>query len=106
MLRHGPERTPVSAGRVAAYLIMIGVTLLWITPVAWALYTALRSYSETSKYALPVAAPAPDPAELRLAGNLLPPQVLITPLYRMCLRYAAPHQLDHEQRVGPPMGER
>ncbi len=40
----------MSAGRLAAYVIMIGATLLWITPILWALFTALRPYAETAKY--------------------------------------------------------
>jgi multiple sugar transport system permease protein len=37
------------AGRVGAHAFLIVMTLLWITPIAWALYTSLRPYSETSK---------------------------------------------------------
>ena len=45
-----PRSRRMSAGRLAAYVIMIGATILWITPIVWALFTALRPYSETSKY--------------------------------------------------------
>lgn len=139
---HRPDRTPVTPGRVVAYVIMIGATLLWITPIVWALYTALRPYSETSKYgylSLPrhltlenftaawsqadmphyfwnsVMITVPSVIVtlflasmvafvltrfsywftipmliLFTAGNLLPAQVLITPLYRMYLSIHLP----------------
>ena len=132
----------MSAGRLAAYVIMIGATILWITPIVWALFTALRPYSETSKYgylSLPrhltlqnfkdawtggdmvhyfwnsVIITVPSviiclflasmvayvlsrfswwftvPMLLIfIAGNLLPPQVLITPLFRLYLSIHVP----------------
>ena len=132
----------MSAGRLAAYIIMIGATILWITPIVWALFTALRPYSETSKYgylSLPrhltlqnfkdawtggdmvhyfwnsVIITVPSviiclflasmvayvlsrfswwftvPMLLIfIAGNLLPPQVLITPLFRLYLSIHVP----------------
>jgi multiple sugar transport system permease protein len=132
----------MSAGRLAAYVIMIGATLLWITPILWALFTALRPYSETSKYgylSLPrhltfanfsAAWTGGDMVHyfknsliitipsviiclflascvayvlsrfrfwftvplllLFIAGNLLPPQVLITPLFRLYLSIHVP----------------
>jgi multiple sugar transport system permease protein len=132
----------MSAGRLAAYIIMIGATLLWITPILWALYTALRPYSETSKdgyLSLPhhltfanfkaawtggdmihyfknsVIITIPSVIIclflasmvayvlsrfrywftvpmllLFIAGNLLPPQVLITPLFRLYLSIHVP----------------
>lgn len=139
---HRPDRTPVTTGRVVAYVIMIGATLLWITPIVWALYTALRPYNETSTYGylslprhltLENFTSAWSQADmphyfwnsvmitfpsviitlflasmvafvltrfsywftipmliLFTAGNLLPAQVLITPLYRMYLSIHLP----------------
>jgi multiple sugar transport system permease protein len=132
----------MSAGRLAAYVIMIGATLLWVTPILWALYTALRPYSETSKdgyLSLPhhltfanfkaawtggdmihyfknsviITIPSVIICLLLasmvayvlsrfrywftvpmllifIAGNLLPPQVLITPLFRLYLSIHVP----------------
>jgi multiple sugar transport system permease protein len=138
-----PHKKPrMSAGRLAAYIIMIGATLLWITPILWALYTALRPYSETSKdgylswphsltlanfkaawtggdmihyFKNSVIITIPSviiclflasmvayvlsrfrywftvPMLLIfIAGNLLPPQVLITPLFRLYLSIHLP----------------
>ncbi|MGH8889936.1 MAG: carbohydrate ABC transporter permease [Acidothermaceae bacterium] len=48
-----PDRTPrrrATAGHAGAHLFLTIATLLWITPIVWALYTSLRPYSETSKY--------------------------------------------------------
>jgi multiple sugar transport system permease protein len=127
----------------AAQIFMIVMTVLWITPIVFALYVALRPYGETSKYgyvSLPHhltlqnfadawtqsdmwkfflnSAYVTIPAVLitlflasmvayilsRLtfrfnvpllilftAGNLLPQQVLITPLYRIYLAVHLPH---------------
>jgi multiple sugar transport system permease protein len=136
------ERQRMPLGRLIAYVIMIGATLLWITPIVWALYTALRPYSDTSKdgylswpkhltfknftdawsqgdmihyfwnsviitvpsviitlflatcvayvvsrftywFTVPMLL-------LFVAGNLLPPQVLITPLFRLYLSIHVP----------------
>lgn len=138
-----PHKKPrMSPGRLAAYIIMIGATLLWITPILWALYTALRPYSETSKdgylswphsltfenfkaawtggdmihyFKNSVIITIPSviiclmlasmvayvlsrftywftvPMLLVfIAGNLLPPQVLITPLFRLYLSIHVP----------------
>jgi len=38
------------AGTAGAHIFLGIATLLWITPIVWALYTSLRPYSETSKY--------------------------------------------------------
>jgi multiple sugar transport system permease protein len=139
---HPAGRPALSVGRVAAYVVMIAATLVWITPIAWALYTSLRPYSETSKdgyLSLPhhltfsnftaawsqadlphyfwnsvvITVPAViltlflascvafvltrfrywftiPMLLLFVAGNLLPPQVLITPLYRIYLSLHVP----------------
>jgi multiple sugar transport system permease protein len=132
-----PQRAPLRLGTVAAQVFMIGATVLWILPILFTLYVAIRPESETSKYgyvALPhhltlknfseawtqsdmfhffrnsfiITVPAVivtltlasavafivsrvnvkfNVALLIMftAGNLLPPQVLITPLYRLFL---------------------
>jgi multiple sugar transport system permease protein len=130
-------------GSVAIQVFMLGISLLWIVPVVFALYVSFRPYSETSKLgyvSLPHhltfdnfsqawtqgdmwrfflnSARVTIPAVLitlllasaaafvlsRLtfrfnitllivftAGNLLPQQVLITPLYRLFLAVHLPH---------------
>lgn len=132
-------------GGIAAQVFLITASILWILPIAFAAYVALRPYSETSKYgyvALPhhltlknfsdawtqsdmlrfflnsvrITIPAViitlllasavafvlsridfrfNVALLILftAGNLLPPQVMITPLYRLYLQVHLPHIL-------------
>ncbi|HEX3336899.1 MAG TPA: carbohydrate ABC transporter permease [Jatrophihabitans sp.] len=132
-------------GRVAAQVLMIAATLLWITPIVFALYVALRPESETNRLgyvsiahhltlqnfvnawnqsdmwrfflnSVRITVPAViitlalasavafvvarlsfrfNIALLILftAGNLLPQQVLITPLYRMYLAIHLPHLL-------------
>jgi multiple sugar transport system permease protein len=129
-------------GQVAAQVFMIAVTVLWLLPIVFALYVALRPYPETSKYgyvSLPhhlslsnfttawtqadmlhfflnsvyVTLPSVvlvlilassvafvlsrvnvkfNIALLMLftAGNLLPQQVLITPLFRLYLQIHLP----------------
>ncbi|MDO0924014.1 carbohydrate ABC transporter permease [Streptomyces sp. TG1A-8] len=119
-----------------------GISVLWLVPLLWAVYTSLRSYSDTSEhgyFSLPhsfglenysdawnesgmphffwnsvlITVPAVlgtllfsaavaffvarfdfrfNIALLMLftAGNLLPPQVLITPLYRLYLQIPLP----------------
>jgi multiple sugar transport system permease protein len=138
-----PARKPrITPGRLAAYVIMIGATVLWVTPILWALFTALRPYSETSKYGY-LSRPRHLTLEnfkdawtggdmvhyfwnsviitvpsvivclffascvayvlsrfrywftvpmllVFIAGNLLPPQVLITPLFRLYLSIHVP----------------
>ena len=44
------QKPRVTPGRAAAQVFMISATILWFTPIAWAMYTSLRSYNETSKY--------------------------------------------------------
>jgi len=136
---------PRHAGRVAAQVIMITACVLWLIPILFALYVALRPYAETSKYgyvSLPhrltlsnfvnawtesdmgrfflnsvwITVPAVivtlflasavafvvTRVRLRIniallivftAGNLLPQQVIITPLYRLYLLIPVPHAL-------------
>ncbi len=134
-----PPRRP---GRIAAYGLMIGASVLWVVPLLFALYISFRPYSETSQYgyvSLPhhltlsnyidawtqadlprffinsveITVPAViltlflasmvafvvvrvdikiNVALLLVftAGNLLPQQVIITPLYRLYLLIPLP----------------
>jgi multiple sugar transport system permease protein len=130
-------RTPVRPARILLHLFLAGAALAWIAPLAWAIYAALRPYSETSEKGyvswpdtlnfdnftnaftqsdmshyfvntMIIAVPAVlvtlflssmvafyvSRFDFRLnlalllvftAGNLLPQQVIITPLYRLYL---------------------
>jgi multiple sugar transport system permease protein len=136
---HKPSRT----GSVAAQVFMIVMTVLWVVPILFALYVAIRPYAETQKYgyvALPHSLTLKNFSDawnqsdmlrfflnsvkitvpavivtlflasmvafivsrisfklniplliLFTAGNLLPQQVLITPLYRLFLLIHVPH---------------
>lgn len=132
----------VTSARVGAHVFLMTAAVLWIAPILWAFYTALRPYDETAKYgylSMPhhltfanfrnaftqanmlhffwnsvlVTVPA---VVITLffascvafvltrfsfwfniplliiftAGNLLPPQTLITPLYRIYLTVHLP----------------
>jgi multiple sugar transport system permease protein len=130
------------AGRIAAYGLMIGASVLWVVPLLFAVYISFRPYGETSRYgyvSLPhsltlsnyinawtssdlprffinsveITVPAVlltlflasmvafvvVRADIRInigllllftAGNLLPAQVIITPLYRLYLLIPLP----------------
>ncbi|WP_235032306.1 carbohydrate ABC transporter permease [Actinacidiphila yanglinensis] len=132
-------------GQIASQAFLIIASVLWILPILFALYVALRPYSDTSKYgyvSLPhhltlqnfkdawtqsdmlhffwnsvlitvpavviVLALAAGVAFVLVrvnvkinvalliiftAGNLLPQQVIITPLYRIYLKITLPHFL-------------
>ena len=138
-------RRPLRAGSVAAQIFMIVMTVLWITPIVFALYVALRPIEETNKLgyvSLPrhltlsnfgaawiqsdmwrfflnsvyVTVPAVlltlffastvayvvsrlsfrfnvPLLILFTAGNLLPQQVIITPLYRIYLAVHLPEAI-------------
>jgi multiple sugar transport system permease protein len=138
-------RKPSRKGSIAAQVFMIVMTVLWVIPILFALYVAVRPYAETQKYgyvALPhsltfknftdawtqsdmgrffwnsvkITVPAVaitlflasmvafvvSRISFKLnvplliiftAGNLLPQQVLITPLYRLFLLVHVPHFL-------------
>ena len=141
--RQAPQRRkPVPWGQVASQVFLISASVLWLLPIAFALYIALRPYSETSKYgyvSLPhsltfsnftaawqqsdmlhffwnsvvITVPAViivlllasgvafvltrvnvkfniSLLILFTAGNLLPQQVIITPLYRIFLLIPLP----------------
>ncbi|UUU33705.1 carbohydrate ABC transporter permease [Streptomyces sp. CA-210063] len=131
------ERTPLRPARVLLHVFLAGTALAWLAPLLWAVYAALRPYSETSEKGyvswpdkltfenftnaftqsdmthyfvntLVIAVPAVlltlflssmvafyvSRFDFRInlalllvftAGNLLPQQVIITPLYRMYL---------------------
>ncbi|MEZ0093060.1 carbohydrate ABC transporter permease [Streptacidiphilus sp. EB129] len=138
----GGRPKPRPWGQIAAQLFLISASILWLLPIAFALYIALRPYAETSKYgyvSMPhsltlknfsdawsqsgmlhfftnsvlITVPAVlivlvlasgvafvlvrvnvrvNVALLILftAGNLLPQQVIITPLYRLYLQIPLP----------------
>ncbi|MFD4511251.1 carbohydrate ABC transporter permease [Streptomyces sp. NPDC058457] len=131
------QRTPVRPARVLLHVFLAGTALAWLAPLLWAIFSALRPYSETSNRGyvswphtlnfdnfknafeqsdmthyfmntLVIAVPAVlltlflssmvafyvARFDFRVnlflllvftAGNLLPQQVIITPLYRMYL---------------------
>jgi len=131
------QRTPVRPARVLLHTFLVLTSLAWLAPLLWAIFAALRPYSETSTKGyvswpdklnfdnfknafeqsdmmhyfgntLLIAVPAVlvtlllssmvafyvSRFDFRLniflllvftAGNLLPQQVIITPLYRMYL---------------------
>lgn len=133
----GKRRTPVRPARILLHVFLAGTALAWLAPLLWAVFSALRPYSETSakgyvswpdtlnfdnfRHAfqqsdmlhyfgntLIIAVPAVlltlflssmvafyvSRFDFRLnlalllvftAGNLLPQQVIITPLYRLYL---------------------
>jgi multiple sugar transport system permease protein len=132
-------------GQAASQVFLIASCVLWLLPIAFALYVAVRPYSETRKYgyvSLPhhltfsnfsdawtqsdmlhyfwnsvlITVPAVivvlalasgvafvlSKIDVKVnvgllilftAGNLLPQQVIITPLYRMYLKISVPHVL-------------
>ncbi|MEV3906189.1 MULTISPECIES: carbohydrate ABC transporter permease [Streptomyces] len=131
------QRTPLRPARILLHVFLAGTALAWLAPLLWAVFAALRPYSETSTKGyvswpdtlnfdnfknaftqsdmlhyfgntLIIAVPAVlvtlllssmvafyvSRFDFRLniflllvftAGNLLPQQVIITPLYRMYL---------------------
>jgi multiple sugar transport system permease protein len=137
-----PRPAKRRVGRIAAYVLMIGASVLWVIPLLFALYVSFRPYSETSQYgyvSLPhrltlsnyinawqqsdllhffinsaeitvpavivtlflasMAAFVICRASIKInvflllmftAGNLLPQQVIITPLYRLYLLIPLP----------------
>jgi len=139
------RRAPIRPQRVLLHLFLIAIALLWLFPMAWAVYTSLRPYEDTlvngyvslpgtitlDNYAnafqqgempkfflntIVIILPAMvvvlflasaiafavsrfsfrfNLALLMLftAGNLLPAQVIITPLYRMYLALPLPAPL-------------
>ncbi|UFR00979.1 carbohydrate ABC transporter permease [Streptomyces sp. Go40/10] len=133
----GKRRAPIRPARVLLHVFLAGTALAWLAPLLWAVFSALRPYSETSAKGyvswpdtlsldnfthafqqsdmlhyfgntLVIAVPAVlltlflsscvafyvSRFDFRLnlalllvftAGNLLPQQVIITPLYRLYL---------------------
>jgi multiple sugar transport system permease protein len=153
----GPRRRGMRRGRVALHAFLITMSLIWIFPLAWCFYTALRPLSDTIVHGyfswpttlnfqnfidgwtnanlgyyylntLIVAVPAViitlllaslvafaltrvrSRVNLFLlmmftAGNLLPPQVIIVPLYHMYLAIPIPKPLSdngllYDQYIG------
>lgn len=140
-----PKKKGRAVGQAATQVFLIGASILWLLPIAFALYVAIRPYSDTSKYgyvSMPhhltlqnfkdawtqsdmkhffwnsvlITVPAViivlalasgvafvltrvnvkiNVALLILftAGNLLPQQVIITPLFRIYLKIHLPHFL-------------
>jgi multiple sugar transport system permease protein len=140
-----PGAKPRIWGQVASQAFLIVASVLWLLPIAFALYVAVRPYSDTSKYgyvsmphhltfqnfkdawtqsdmlhyfwnSVMITVPAViivlalasgvafvltrvnvkfNIALLILftAGNLLPQQVIITPLFRLYLKITLPHFL-------------
>ncbi|MFC1425677.1 carbohydrate ABC transporter permease [Streptacidiphilus sp. N1-12] len=140
-----PRPKPRPWGQIASQLFLVSASVLWLLPIAFALYVALRPYSETSKYgyvSLPhsltlknfsdawtqsgmlhflwnsvlITVPAViivlvlasgvafvlTRVDVKVniallivftAGNLLPQQVIITPLYRIFLLIPLPDWL-------------
>jgi multiple sugar transport system permease protein len=137
-----PRKRRVRLPRIGLHFFLIITAILWLTPVAWALYTALRPFGDTAKcgyvsvcgdynlanfgYALHearlphfflnsliIALPALVLTLLLascvafvvarfsfwfnvplliffMAANLLPPQILLTPVYHIYLRIPLP----------------
>ncbi|MGF0174893.1 carbohydrate ABC transporter permease [Streptomyces sp. Marseille-Q5077] len=133
----GKKRAPVRPARILLHVFLAGAALAWLAPLLWAIYAALRPYSETSEKGyvswpdtlsfdnftnaftqsdmshyfvntMIIAVPAVlvtlflssmvafyvSRFDFRInlalllvftAGNLLPQQVIITPLYRLYL---------------------
>jgi multiple sugar transport system permease protein len=136
------RRRPVRLPRIGLHAFLVATAIVWITPVAWAVYTSFRPYSDSSKYgytSLPhtlsldnyrqawsqgqiplhfwnsmiITIPSIVLVLLLacsvafvvsrlsfwfnvplliffMAANLLPQQVILTPLYRMYLRMEVP----------------
>lgn len=43
------QRTPVRPARILLHTFLIVTSLAWLAPLLWALFAALRPYSETSE---------------------------------------------------------
>ena len=48
--RRAKRRRRVRPPRVALHAFLILVTLLWVSPILWAIFTALRPYADTSEH--------------------------------------------------------
>jgi len=136
------RRRPIRLPRIGLHAFLVTTAIVWITPVAWAVYTSFRPYSDSSKYgytslphtlSLDNYRQAWNQGQIPLhfwnsmiitlpsivlvlllacsvafvvsrlsfwfnvplliffmAANLLPQQVILTPLYRMYLRMELP----------------
>jgi multiple sugar transport system permease protein len=137
------RRRTTERKHVGSHVFLVIMTVLWTTPLLWAMYTSLRPYSETAKYGylswprhltfsnfttawtqadivhyfwnsviitLPAVVLTLGLAScvayvlsrfsfwfniplliIFVSANLLPPQVIITPLYRIYLTIHVPH---------------
>ena len=56
---------PPAARVVALHVFLIGVTLLWLFPLLWAVYTSFRPYSRHRDQRLFLDRVDPDPRQLR-----------------------------------------
>jgi len=43
-------RRRLRPGRIVAYVVLIGTSLLWLAPLLWAIYTSLRTYQDTQQH--------------------------------------------------------
>ena len=43
-------RRPIRPQRVGLHVFLIAISLLWLFPLAWAIYTSLRPFSDTSTH--------------------------------------------------------
>jgi multiple sugar transport system permease protein len=44
------NRRPLRRSRVGLHVFLAATTLLWVSPIVWAIFTALRPYADTSQY--------------------------------------------------------
>jgi multiple sugar transport system permease protein len=136
------RRRPIRLPRIGLHAFLIVTAIVWITPIAWAVYTSFRPYSDSSKYGYTSLPHTLSLVNYRqawnqgqiplhfwnsmiitipsiilvllfassiafvvsrlsfwfnvplliffMAANLLPQQVILTPLYRMYLRIDLP----------------
>jgi multiple sugar transport system permease protein len=45
-----PRRRPINWGRIALHVFLVAMAALWLMPVLWAVYVALRSVSDTTTH--------------------------------------------------------
>jgi multiple sugar transport system permease protein len=140
--RRAARRRQIRLPRLGLHIFLIATAIVWLAPVAWAVYTSLRPYSDTSKYGYVAVAHKLSLLNYRhawvqgeipkhfwnsmiitipaivvvlffaacvafvvsrlsfrwnvplliffMAANLLPQQVILTPLYRMYLQMPLP----------------
>jgi multiple sugar transport system permease protein len=47
--RQAEEKSRLTAGRAALHVFLVGVSILWLFPLLWGIYTSLRPYGDTAK---------------------------------------------------------